>query len=82
MKNLFAYTANTRPYPEFASLNKHTDGSVRLTVRSPAGPGQFSDKDSGATAEIVLPRDKLLALFEALRDELTPPMMKATGQSI
>lgn len=81
-KNIYAYTANTHPYPEFVSLNKEPSGKIVLTVREPAKPGQFSDKDSGATVAVTLPHGELLRLFEALKNELTPPMMKAMGQSI
>lgn len=81
-KNLFAYTANTAPYPEFVSLNMVDGGRIVLTVREPAKPGPHSDKDGGTTVNVELPRRALLDLFEALRGELTPPMMKAMGQSI
>lgn len=81
-RNLYAYTANSHPYPEFVSLNRKSDGSTTLTVREPAKPGQFSDQDCGATVEVAMPHRELLRLYEALRDEVTPPMMKATGQAI
>lgn len=81
-KNIYAYTANTHPYPEFVSLNKKDDGTIALHVRGPARPGQFSDKDECPNSVIELPRGELLKLFDALRDELTPPMMKAMGNSI
>ena len=80
-RNLYAYTKNSNPYPEFVSLNSD-DGKVTLTVREAAKPGQFSDQDCGATVAVELPRGELFKLFEALRAELTPPMMKAMGQSI
>lgn len=80
-KNLYAYTENLHPYPPFVSLNSD-DGKVVLTVREPAKPGPHSDKDCGATVAVDLPRGELLKLFEVLRNELTPPMMKARGQSI
>jgi hypothetical protein len=79
--NIFAYTANTSPYPEFVSLNQR-EGKIVLTIREPAKPGPYSDKDCGASVEITLPHRELLKLFEALRNELTPPMMKARGDSI
>lgn len=81
-RNIYAYTANVLPYPEFVSLNQLDNGEFRLTVREPAKPGQFSNEDCGATVELQLPSTELLLLFEALRAELTPPMMKALGQSI
>jgi hypothetical protein len=81
-RNIYAYTANVHPYPEFVSLNVIGNGEIRLTVREPAKPGQFSDEDCGTTVSVPLPHTELLRLFEALRDELTPPMMKAMGQSI
>ena len=77
--NLYAYTPNTHPYPEFVSLNRKDSGEIELTVREAAKPGQFSDKDCGATVAVQMPRGELLKLFEALRDELTPPMMKASA---
>jgi hypothetical protein len=80
--NIYAYTANTNPYPEFVSLNRQADGKITLTVREPAKPGPYSDKDSGSDVTVPLPRGELLKLFEALRNELTPPMMKARGESI
>jgi len=76
-KNMFAYTATKPSYPEYASLNKCQNGEIELTVRGEANEGQCGD-----TVALVLPRKALLDLFEALREELTPPMMKATGQSI
>ena len=82
MQNIYAYTANTNPYPEYVSLNKMPDGRISLSVRAPAQPGEFSDKDEGPNAGVELPRGELLKLFEALRNELTPPMMKARGESI
>lgn len=81
-RNIYAYTANTHPYPEFVSLNKDDAGTITLHVRGPARPGQFSDKDEGPNSTVELPRGELLKLFESLRDELPPPMMKAMGQSI
>lgn len=65
-KNLFAYTANTHPYPEFLSINED-GGKITVTVRGPARPGEFSDKDCGPDATIVLPADQLDALVTALR---------------
>ena len=82
MHNIYAYTPNTNPYPEYVSLNRKDDGTITLTVREPAKPGQYSDKDCGATVAVPIPRAELLRLFEALRDELTPPMMKAMGEAI
>lgn len=58
MKNIFAYTANTSPYPEYVSLNEMPDGRVALSVRAPAQPGKFSDKDEGPYAGIEIPRDQ------------------------
>jgi hypothetical protein len=72
MQNIYAYTPNTHPYPEFVSLNKKPDGAITLTVREPAKPGPYSDKDCGSTVEVPMPRGELLNLLEALRDELTP----------
>lgn len=76
-KNLFAYTSTKPSYPEYASLNKCASGEIELMVRGEANEGECGD-----TVALVLPRKALLDLFEALRDELTPPMMKATDQSI
>lgn len=82
MKNLYAYTKNSHPYPEFVSLNRQADGRITLSVREPAKPGAYSEQDCGSTVEVEIPRGELLRLFEGLRDELTPPMMKVMGQSI
>lgn len=82
MQNIYAYTANTNPHPEYVSLNKMPDGKISLAVRAPACPGQFSNSDEGPYAGIELPRSELLKLCEALKAELTPPMMKARGESI
>ena len=76
-KNLFAYTATKSSYPEYASLNRCMTGEIELTVRGEANEGQCGD-----TVALVLPRAALRDLYEALRDELTPPMMKAMGQRI
>ncbi len=82
MRNIYAYTKNTHPYPPFVSLNSVPAGKAMLTVREPAKPGPHSDQDCGSIVEVEMPRAELLRLFEALRDELTPPMMKARGMSI
>ena len=72
MRNIYGYTANSSPYPEFVSLNSKS-GVITLTVREPAKPGPYSDKDCGSTVEIVLPHGELHRLYEALRDELIAP---------
>lgn len=69
-RNIFGYTANTNPYPEYMSLNER-DGKIVLTVREPAKPGQYSDKDSGATVEIELPPEQFDSLVTALEIERT-----------
>jgi hypothetical protein len=74
-KNLFAYTSPAA-MPEYVSINQR-DGKITLDARGPAKDGQF-----GETVQIEIPRRELLKLFEALRDEVTPPMMRALGQSI
>lgn len=77
--NLFAYTALGVNYPEYISVNRRkSDGMIEITVRSP----KKSDGSCGDTATITLHRGHLGGLFDVLRDELTPPMMKAMGQSI
>ena len=77
--NLFAYTAPGASYPEYISVNRRkSDGMIEITVRSAAK----ADGSCGDTGVIVLHRGQLGGLFNALRDELTPPMMKAMGQSI
>jgi len=76
-RNIFAYTSPEAIYPAFVSLNER-DGFASLTVRGP----RKEDGSSGDTIEVPVPRAELLKLFDALRDEITPPMMKATGQSI
>jgi hypothetical protein len=77
--NMFAYTAPGADYPEYISVNRRQgDGMIEITVRSP----KKADGSCGDTASIVLHRGQLGGLFYALRDELTPPMMKAMGQSI
>lgn len=68
-RNLYAYTANTAPYPEFVSLNSE-DGVITLTVREPAKPGPHSDKDCGSTIKVTIPYGELSKLFDALCDEL------------
>lgn len=71
-KNVFAYTENTSPYPAYVSLNSGPSvGTLRLTVRGVARPGQYSDKDEGPNAEIDLPRDELAKLYHALHAELS-----------
>jgi hypothetical protein len=75
--NIFAYTAPGSNYPEFVSLNQQADGSITLSVRGPAIVAAC-----GPQAEVTLPRRELLNLFDALRRELTPPMMAARGESI
>lgn len=75
--NLFAYTATKPSYPEYVSLNRERSGDIVLQVRGEANEGQCGD-----TVAVALPRAALLQLYEALRDELTPPMMKARGISI
>ncbi len=70
-RNIYAYTKNSAPYPEFVSLN--SDGGVTtLTVREPAKKGPHSAQDCGSTVQIILPHGELHRLFEALRNELTP----------
>lgn len=69
MKNLYAYTMNSHPYPEFVSLNSD-GGKIVLTVREPAKPGPYSDKDCGSTVQVVLPHGELHRLMEALQAEL------------
>lgn len=64
-KNLYAYTPNTSPYPEFVSLNCESDGRIVLTVREAAKPDQFSDKDCGATIQVELPSSELERLATA-----------------
>lgn len=75
--NKFAYTAPESIYPAFVSLNER-DGFPVLTVRGP----RKKNGDCGDTVDVPLPRAEIRRLFDALRDDLTPPMMKATGQSI
>lgn len=71
-RNIFAYTAPGADFPEYVSINEH-NGKIVLTARS-----------KGATnlVDLDLPRGELLKLLDALRSELTPPMMKAHGESI
>lgn len=75
-KNLYAYTP-AKPMPEYVSINRQDDGTLTLDVRGPAKGDAF-----GETIRIDLPHAELRRLFDALRDDMTPPMMKATGQSI
>lgn len=76
-KNKFAYTAPESIYPAFVSLNER-DGFMVLTVRGP----RKENGDCGETVDVPVPRSELRKLFDSLREDMTPPMMKATGQSI
>lgn len=67
-RNIYAYTKNSHPYPEFVSLNSE-GGKITLTVREPAKPGPHSDQDCGSTVQVVLPHGELHRLFEALRGQ-------------
>lgn len=64
MKNIYAYTENSHPFPPFISLNQEGDKLI-LTVRGPAKPGQYSDKDCGNTVTIELPKEQLIKLASA-----------------
>ena len=75
--NKFAFTSAEAIYPAFVSLNER-DGFMVLTVRGP----RKDNGDCGETVDVPVPRAELMRLYEALRDELTPPMMRAMGQSI
>lgn len=75
--NKFAYTAPGSSYPAFVSLNER-DGSMVLSVRGP----RKNNGDCGDTVEVSIPRADLRRLFDALRDDMTPPMTKALGQGI
>lgn len=75
--NKFAYTSPEAIYPAFVSLNER-DGVMVLTVRGP----RKDNGDCGETVDVPIPRTELMRLYEALRNELTPPMMRATGQWI
>ena len=78
--NIFAFTPNNPEYPEYVSINKE-NGDVTITVRSPkqAATADRPYVDAGATARMTIPRNELFKLYEALADELVPPMMKARG---
>ncbi len=65
-KNLFAYTANSHPYPEFISINEESGAKITVTVRGPARPGPYSDQDEGPIAKAELPRSQLDKIIEAL----------------
>lgn len=69
MKNIYGYTKNVHPYPEFVSLNSDK-GVYTLTVREPAKPGPHSDKDCGSTVQVVIPHGELHRLMEALQAEI------------
>jgi hypothetical protein len=71
--NIYAYTANKNPYPEFVSLNRHDDGRVSLTVRAPAKRVNLNVRETqglhdtaGATIEVPLTEGVLQELREAL----------------
>lgn len=70
-KNIYAYTANTSPYPEFISLNRVAPGEIVLTVREAAKPGPHSDKDCGATVEVRLPEVELRKMLSGISQELS-----------
>ena len=59
------------------SLNMR-DGFPVLSVRGP----RKENGDCGETVEVRLSHNEMRRLFDTLRDEMTPPMMRATGQSI
>lgn len=67
MKNIFAYTPNTHPYPEFVSINQQDNGEITLTVREAAKPGEFSDKDCGLTVMVKLPLEQIEEMATSLR---------------
>ena len=67
LKNLYAYTANAHPYPEYLSINAEPDGTIRVHVRGGARPGAFSDQDCGPEAGMTLPAEQLEAFATALR---------------
>ena len=79
MRNIYAYTPNTNPYPEFVSLNRKDNGSVTLTVREGARRGQFSDKDCGNVVEVILPEEELSRLREALQVDISNQMARLMG---
>lgn len=70
MKNVFAHTANSHPYPGYISVNVVDPNvdypEISVSVREPAKPGQYSDKDCGATAEIKLSWDDAVKLHGEL----------------
>lgn len=57
-RNVFAYTADGADSPEFLSVNRHDDGRLVFTVRSPG--------EGGATAEMTLPEGEIAGLANAL----------------
>lgn len=60
-RNIFAYTAPGVDCPPYISINEFKD-QVHVTVRSPKESG-------GDTANMILPREQLVRLLYALRDE-------------
>ena len=76
-RNIYAYTSPEAVYPDFVSLNMR-DGFPVLSVRGP----RKENGDCGETVEVRLSHNEMRRLFDTLRDEMTPPMMRATGQSI
>lgn len=46
-----AYTPSTSPYPPFINVSRDGD-DVTITVRDPAGPGEFSKEDCGKTGSL------------------------------
>ncbi len=68
-RNIFAYTAPGADFPEYLSINEY-NGKIKVTAR---------DKGAANLVDLELPRGELLKL---LKGELTPPMMKARGESV
>ena len=68
---IFAHTASGATYPEFVSVNQKPDGSVTVSVRSPATFDVMQSDDPplavcGATAEATLPREQIDSLIQGL----------------
>lgn len=79
--NLFAFTSLASPYPEYISVKKLGDHSVKIAVRSPPAPPSEEKPyiHEGTYAAMTLDRDQLGNLHKALSKELRLPIVDAAA---
>lgn len=67
-KNIFAYTSKEVRFPAYLSINKDKMGNVSFTIRSEAKVNKEKGfLDVGEMGEIILPKEQIAELQEALK---------------